>query len=181
MPSKRFVAEKKGQAAVQVVIATAAMVFIGIMVLDAVYQGSVADYIQDESLGNMTANVTDFTLSNVPVSQLSAHPLNITNQTTEISKGDDAMCTAPCYFIDNYGTGNISVNLSGEIDADITDSVITADYYQARVGSSGAANSAIGMGNTIVGYMWTGLLFLGLGLLVLGAVFVLRIVKDMGA
>lgn len=53
---------------------------------------------------------------------------------------------------------------------------IIAQIIAGISGLSGTANSTF---NTVEGYLWTGMGFLGLGLLVLGAVFILRIIKQL--
>ena len=53
---------------------------------------------------------------------------------------------------------------------------IIAQIIAGITGLTGTANSTF---STVEGYLWTGIGFLGLGLLVLGAVFILRIIKQL--
>lgn len=53
---------------------------------------------------------------------------------------------------------------------------IIAQIIAGISGLTGTANTTFG---TVEGYLWTGMGFLGLGLLVLGAVFILRIIKQL--
>lgn len=53
---------------------------------------------------------------------------------------------------------------------------IIAQIIAGISGLTGTANTTFDL---VEGYLWTGMGFLGLGLLVLGAVFILRIIKQL--
>lgn len=55
--------------------------------------------------------------------------------------------------------------------------LIISTIIGSITGLTGTANTTF---NSVVGYLWTGMSFLGLGILVLGAVYIMRIIKQMG-
>lgn len=171
----KIMREEKGQAAVQTFIGTGALVFVGILVIAQVFSGAGVGYIQNEALGNMTGNLTDFTADFTPMSQHSSHTPVLSNTTTEFNLGDDITtgCTVPCFAV-TYDSGNISVNATYP-DQDPTTNELTLTYYESDVEGTGLTTLV-----TVEGYLWVGMGFLGLGLLVLGAIFVLRIIRQMG-
>lgn len=175
---KAFLFDRRGQAAAGTVIAIAATLFVGIVIVSEIYDAVVVEYVENETLGTITANITDFTTAQVPISAHADHTPVVINETTTFTAATSLPCTAPCYLIDNYATGNISVNISTPAGSGMLVGAesIYITYYDAKLGTT----ASLAGGVTAGGYMWTGLLFLGLALLVMGAVYVLRMIKQMG-
>lgn len=169
----KFMRGEKGQAAVQVVIATAALVFIGITIIASIYSGAGVAFQDDYEFGNTTGNITSFTAASFPISTLTAHAPTCSNQTTSFTLG--TVDTAAPSFTVGYNTGNFTFNTTYAENV-VTDDVMTCDYYTSSVTGTTALTTL----TNIEGYLWVGIGFLGLGLLVLGAVFVLRLIRQMG-
>lgn len=85
-------------------------------------------FVNTETLGNMTANNTEFSLTNTPYSAETAHAPVLMNQSTTFTVSATLPCTAPCYYlVGGYATGNITVN-GTELDGNVTWSIMYINY-----------------------------------------------------
>lgn len=170
---QRFNRNQSGQA-VQSVIVITATILIGIKILFELYQGTIYQYYPNEYIGNMTApnNITYFGVSvnNLPL-EVSPAPVLRNGTDAIVTVGTTWPCVASCVAVDT--AGNVSVNLT-EIATGHSEAIYI-DYYQMRV-----TGSALTQGKATEGYLWTGILFLGLGILVLGAAYILGIIGNLG-
>lgn len=162
----------------QAVITTAALIVIGIVIINGIYEGSVVEFVDDESLGNMTANITSFTVANPSISQHADHAPTCTNQTTALTLAASLPCNAPCFIV-SYANGNLTANETRAAAANPNEDVIVCDYYNTKLPGGSGTSSALGTGVLSSGYLWVAIGFLGLGLLVMGAVFILRIIRQL--
>lgn len=172
-----FLKGQRGQTTVTHIIGVAAAIFVGILVISSLYEGSIAAFHDDELLGNMTANYTEFTTDYIPISSDSTHTIVVKNQSATFTVSAAVPCEAPCYIVaGGYAVGNVTVNATPpDLSSVSTDDLIYIDYYDTKMAVGTGLTTAI----AAFGYLWVGIGFLGLGLLVLGAMYVLRIIREM--
>jgi hypothetical protein len=163
-----FLKEEKGQATVKKIIVVAATLFVGILVIFSLYEGTVQKSIVNESLGDALNNtITYLTTDNAPIATTGIEVRDPTLPMTECG-------TAPCYSLVSAATGNISINYTG-VDIGATSNTTYIDYTWNRM-----TGSALTTSKDTYSYMFTGLLFIGLGLLVLGAMYILGMIGGLG-
>ena len=159
----------RGQTAVNTIIAVGAALFIGILIIFSVYEGTVEKDYTNESLGDATNNtITYFTTDNTPIASTGIEIRNASGGViTEQS-------TAPGWQLESASNGNISINYTG-YDVGAASDATYADYTNTKI-----TGTALTSAQDVEGYLWIGIGFFGLGLLVLGAVYILRIIRQMG-
>lgn len=152
-------------------IVAASTLFIAILIINSLYEGAIAKPYDDELLGNMTDNITSFTVDHIPISSDSTHTIVLKNQTATFTTPCGA---APCYDISSYALGNVTVNVTGET-GDATTYIIYMDYFDTKMAVGTGLSTAI----AAFSYLWVALGFMGLGILVMGAVYVMKVIRQM--
>jgi hypothetical protein len=245
-----FLKEEKGQATVKKVIVVAATLFVGILVIFSLYEGTIQKDIINETLGEATRNtLTYLTTDNAPIATTGIEVRNSTGavlteqaiapgwQLISASTGNisinytgvdnvineylgDALNNTITYLTTDYApilstdievrnstggviteqaiapgwqlisasTGNISINYTGiDIGAasdatyiDYTKDLGTSDTTYIDYTHTKITGSALTTAKDTYSYMWTGLLFIGLGLLVIGAMYILGMIGGIG-